>query len=108
MKQLRMFKTIPAHGLCVCVLLAGVAGFGWLRSGPARADEPRRIEDCEKIQAADAYNQCLAKFGPTSKLKNLEPEKPSDVKASPADAAATSKPSRYRGHRHGTRRRRHR
>jgi hypothetical protein len=22
------------------------------------------IEDCEKIQAADAYNKCLAQFGP--------------------------------------------
>ncbi len=25
---------------------------------------PRTIDDCEKIQAADAYNQCLALFGP--------------------------------------------
>jgi len=25
---------------------------------------PRSIDDCEKIQAADAYNQCLAIFGP--------------------------------------------
>ena len=25
---------------------------------------PRSIDDCEKIQAADAYNQCLALFGP--------------------------------------------
>jgi hypothetical protein len=28
------------------------------------AADPRTIEDCEKIQAADAYNQCLASFGP--------------------------------------------
>ncbi len=26
---------------------------------------PSSINDCEKIQAADAYNQCLALFGPT-------------------------------------------
>ncbi len=27
---------------------------------------PRTIDDCEKIQAADAYNQCLASFGPAA------------------------------------------
>jgi hypothetical protein len=28
---------------------------------------PRSIDDCEKIQAADAYNQCLAVFGPPAR-----------------------------------------
>src|SRR5579875_1329298 len=28
---------------------------------------PRTINDCEKIQAADAYNQCLALFGPVAR-----------------------------------------
>ncbi len=28
---------------------------------------PRSIDDCEKIQAADAYNQCLAVFGPVAR-----------------------------------------
>lgn len=28
---------------------------------------PRTIDDCEKIQAADAYNQCLALFGPVAR-----------------------------------------
>ncbi|MGH6863960.1 MAG: hypothetical protein ACRECN_06760 [Methylocella sp.] len=28
---------------------------------------PRGIDDCEKIQAADAYNQCLAVFGPVAR-----------------------------------------
>jgi hypothetical protein len=28
---------------------------------------PRGIDDCEKIQAADAYNQCLAVFGPLAR-----------------------------------------
>lgn len=36
---------------------------------------PRRavaesINDCEKIQAADAYNQCLARFGPAARNLN--------------------------------------
>ncbi|HEY8063715.1 MAG TPA: hypothetical protein VIF40_03190 [Methylosinus sp.] len=30
----------------------------------AAAAEPRNIGDCEQIQAADAYNRCLAAFGP--------------------------------------------
>jgi hypothetical protein len=28
---------------------------------------PRSINDCEAIQAADAYNQCLALFGPVAR-----------------------------------------
>ncbi|MCI0465636.1 MAG: hypothetical protein L0Y57_01295 [Beijerinckiaceae bacterium] len=28
---------------------------------------PRNIDECEKIQAADAYNQCLAMFGPVAR-----------------------------------------
>jgi len=35
-------------------------------SGSTALAEPRTIEDCEKIQAADAYNQCLASFGPAA------------------------------------------
>lgn len=34
-----------------------------LLAGPAAA-KPRSIADCEAIAAADAYNQCLASFGP--------------------------------------------
>ena len=60
--------------------LAAVA----LSASVARAQA--RIEDCESIQAADAYNQCLAKFGPTSKVKSVEPAKPGDVKDSSAEA----------------------
>ena len=69
--------------------------------GRAAAEEPRTIADCEKIQAADAYNQCLAKFGPTSKLHNLEPERPGDVKASGAEAAATAAPLAHKGQARG-------
>lgn len=80
---------------------------GALLSGRAWAAEPRTIADCEKIQAADAYNQCLAKFGPESKVKNLEPEKPSDFKSSGAEAAASANPLTYKARagrgRHGAR-----
>ena len=31
------------------------------------------IKDCEKIQAADAYNQCLAAFGPVAHEHDLKP-----------------------------------
>ena len=53
------------------------------------------INECEKIQAADAYNQCLAKFGPPQKTQNLQPERPGDVKGSSEEAAASA------GHAHG-------
>ena len=73
--------------------------------GSAVAHAQAKIDDCEKIQAADAYNQCLAKFGPTSKVHSVEPEKPGDVKASSADAAASAGPpkgsARHAGRRRG-------
>ena len=67
------------------------------------------IGDCEKIQAADAYNQCLAKFGPETKTQNLAPERPGDVKNNAEEAAAgAGRPSlsphagsRVRGSRRG-------
>lgn len=31
------------------------------------------IKDCDKIQAADAYNQCLASFGPIAHEHELKP-----------------------------------
>ncbi len=34
---------------------------------------PRTIKDCEKIQAADAYNRCLASFGPVAHIHKLAP-----------------------------------
>lgn len=36
-----------------------------LVSRQAAAAAPRSIADCEAIEAADAYNRCLAAFGPT-------------------------------------------
>ena len=39
-----------------------------LIAAPAQSNAaPRGIDDCEKIQAADAYNQCLALFGPLAR-----------------------------------------
>lgn len=43
------------------LMIAMVAG---LLSVPALA-APRSIDDCEAIKDADAYNRCLASFGPT-------------------------------------------
>ena len=56
--------------------------------------EPRTIDDCEKIQAADAYNQCLGSFGPVAKEHNL---RPADAAKAPAAAAAEAKGARGKG-----------
>lgn len=45
------------NGLLPCAV------FALLLAGPAAA-APRSIADCETIQEADAYNRCLASFGP--------------------------------------------
>lgn len=74
-----------------------VAAFALTLSLPT-AFAQASIDECEKIQAADAYNQCLAKFGPTSKVKSVEPEKPGDMKNSSAEAIASSGSARH-GHR---------
>lgn len=41
------------------------AGLAFALACPAQA-APGSINDCEKIEAADAYNQCLAMFGPVA------------------------------------------
>jgi hypothetical protein len=48
------------------VPLLSLLGIGLLAAPLAAA--PRSINDCEKIQSADAYNQCLASFGPVAHL----------------------------------------
>ena len=67
-----------------------LAASALLIGGATTALAQARIEDCEKIQAADAYNQCLGKFGPTSKVKNVTPAQPGDVKGSGEEAAASA------------------
>jgi hypothetical protein len=47
---------------------------------------PRSIDGCEKIQAADAYNQCLALFGPLARGHGAAGE---GVDADSQDAEAT-------------------
>ena len=74
--QLTLCRLAGALALCLCSVAV------------ARAQA--RIEDCESIQAADAYNQCLAKFGPTSKVKSVEPVQPGDIKDNSAEAAASA------------------
>jgi hypothetical protein len=49
--------------LLVAALLGALAA-------PALA-APRSIAECEKIQEADAYNRCLASFGPTRGQHNV-------------------------------------
>ena len=39
----------------------------------AESSNAGTIKDCEKIQAADAYNQCLASFGPAAREHELKP-----------------------------------
>lgn len=39
----------------------------------SQAAAARSIKDCDKIQAADAYNLCLASFGPVAHERNLKP-----------------------------------
>ncbi len=49
--------------------ILGLLSFG-LFAAPLLA-APRTINDCEKIQGADAYNQCLASFGPVAHLHGM-------------------------------------
>jgi hypothetical protein len=48
------------------VPVLALTGIGLFAAPLAAA--PRSIADCEKIQSADAYNQCLASFGPVAHL----------------------------------------
>ena len=81
-----------------------------LFAAPAAA-EPRSIDDCEKIKEPEAYNLCLASFGPTRGQHNKsypgvasEGEKVVDKNdtATPIGAAETGKGGRQarngRGH----------
>jgi hypothetical protein len=53
------------------LVIAGLSG-----AASAAPTAPRTINDCEKIQAADAYNQCLASFGPAAHEHRLSPVAP--------------------------------
>jgi hypothetical protein len=53
----RFFRDAPRSGLAIAAFLAVFA--------TAALAAPRSIDDCEAIKEADAYNRCLASFGPT-------------------------------------------
>jgi hypothetical protein len=51
---------------------------------------PRSISDCESIKQADAYNNCLASFGPAAHVGG-------PTTAPPSDKTAAQGKSRQRG-----------
>ncbi|MFZ0497389.1 MAG: hypothetical protein WBE80_13350 [Methylocella sp.] len=61
---------------------------------------PRSIDDCEIIQAADAYNQCLALFGPLARGHGGDSQ---DAAATPGNANARVAMAGDSGHEHGAR-----
>lgn len=61
----------------------------------AESSSAGTIKDCEKIQAADAYNQCLASFGPVAHEHELKPV--------PAGIGMGRLYGMHRHHRHGRR-----
>lgn len=85
-----MIRTVLAAGLLLA--LAGVA-----------CAAPQSIGDCEKIADADAYNRCLAAFGPA-----MRPQKFTNVPSGATNTAQVEEPrvssgGRGRG-RHASRR----
>ena len=54
-----MLRMIPVASAATLVSVATLMAV-------AAAAAPRSIADCEAIQAADAYNRCLASFGPVA------------------------------------------
>jgi hypothetical protein len=68
---------------------------------------PRSIDECEKIQAADAYNQCLAIFGPVARghgaAKETGDSSSQDAGAAgdASDTKVAAAPEEDLGHGHG-------
>lgn len=52
---------------------------------------PRAISDCEKISEADAYNRCLASFGPAARGGGVSRETPAGEASAPEAARPTAK-----------------
>jgi hypothetical protein len=53
------------------IRIAGFFALLMLASAPALSQST--IDDCEKIQQADAYNKCLAQFGPMRGQRTARP-----------------------------------
>jgi len=66
---------------------------------------PRTIDDCEKIDAADAYNQCLAAFGPVAHTHGVSVQAQDEINAEDGAAvtgrAASASSRRHVAHAHG-------
>ncbi len=62
------------------------------------AAEPRTIADCEKIQAADAYNQCLASFGPVAHKHGVSADPEGGGNGGGGGGASTAAHAARRGH----------
>ncbi|MEJ0093534.1 MAG: hypothetical protein WDN46_08860 [Methylocella sp.] len=75
------------------ITLAAILGFALPAATMAA---PSTINDCEKIQAADAYNQCLAIFGPVAHTHGAATAKDfggdGDGDGSGADVVETASP----------------
>jgi hypothetical protein len=56
---------------------------------------PHTIEDCESITAADAYNKCLASFGPVAREHHLQPAPPEEGRGSYRGRAYRQQASPY-------------
>ena len=61
-----------------------------LAFAPAHA-APGSISDCEKIAEADAYNRCLANFGPAARSGGVSREIPVGADRAPAGAAPAAR-----------------
>lgn len=60
-----------------------------LAAAPAASNAaPRSINDCEKIDAADAYNQCLAAFGPVAHTHGVKADAQEQDEANAEDGAS--------------------
>lgn len=88
-------------GACLCLIFTA-------SPVTTAAAQARTIADCEKIQAADAYNQCLASFGPVAHEHGVTPDPEGSSgkggmtpKGASANAAAEHHPSSGRSRKHG-------
>ena len=61
-----------------------------LAFAPAQA-APRSIGDCEKISEADAYNRCLAGFGPAAHGGRVSREIPAGADRAPIGVAPAAR-----------------
>jgi hypothetical protein len=76
------------------MIFAIMPAMGLLASSSVSNAAPRTIDDCEKIQAADAYNQCLAIFGPIAHRRSVSAQNASESASAEAPATESAAPAR--------------